>query len=96
MYDLPAVIKYITDLKKDKLFYIGHSMGATTFSVMAIEKPEIARRVRAMISLAPATYVYHIRAAIKLLAPAWKQFQVFKFRYSMIKISSFYSVAKIL
>ncbi|XP_058789430.1 lipase 3-like isoform X2 [Phymastichus coffea] len=75
MYDLPAVITYITDLKKDSLFYIGHSMGATTFSVMAIERPEVAKKVKAMIGLAPATYVYYIRASIKLIAPFWKLFQ---------------------
>ncbi|XP_014213302.1 lipase 3-like [Copidosoma floridanum] len=75
LYDLPAMITYITQLKNDSLFYVGHSMGATTFSVMSIEKPEIAKNVKAMLSLAPATYVYHMKSPpMKLMSYFWNAF----------------------
>ncbi|KAJ8675723.1 hypothetical protein QAD02_011509 [Eretmocerus hayati] len=75
IYDLPAMINYITDLKKDNLFYIGHSMGASSLCVMAIERPEVAKKVRAMIGLAPAVYVYRMKASIRMLSPFSREFK---------------------
>ena len=51
-------------------------MASTTFSVMAIERPEVASKVKAMIGLAPATYVYHLKSPLRLLVPLRRQFQV--------------------
>jgi lysosomal acid lipase/cholesteryl ester hydrolase len=76
LYDLPAIITYISQLKNDSLFYIGHSMAATTFSVMAIERPEVAKNIKAMITLAPATYVRHMKGPVRLLSLFWREFQV--------------------
>lgn len=76
MYDLPAVITYITDLKRDKLFFIGHSMGASTFAAMASEMPKVTQRVKLMIGLAPAVYVHNMRSSLRFLAPFWKEVQV--------------------
>ena len=76
VYDHPAVIDYITNISGKRLFYIGHSMAATTFSVMAIERPEVASKVKVMIGLAPATYVYHLRAPLRILVPYWRLLQV--------------------
>lgn len=70
MYDLPAMISYITNLTSKSLHtYIGHSMGATAFYVMAIKRPEIATMVRMMISIAPAAFVSNIKGPLRLFAP---------------------------
>ena len=75
-YDHPAVFKYIHSINPQKIIYIGHSMGATTFSVMAIERPDIAKLFKGMIALAPAVYESHLRAPIKLVARHWRSFLV--------------------
>ena len=52
-------------------------MGCTTFSVMAIEKPEIAEMFKGMIALAPAVYISNMKAnAFKLLAATWRPLKV--------------------
>lgn len=63
MFDLPATIEYIKSVTtQERIIYIGHSMGATQFFVMATEKPEFtANNVKAMFSLAPAVFNYHLR-----------------------------------
>ncbi|KAL7287737.1 hypothetical protein TKK_0018122 [Trichogramma kaykai] len=74
-YDHPAVFTHISKINGQPLVYIGHSMAGSTFSVMAIERPDIARKFKAFIGLAPATYEYHVRAPLRYLAPFWRQFQ---------------------
>ncbi|XP_043268017.1 lipase 3-like [Venturia canescens] len=69
LYDLPAVIEYITNLKNDSLVYVGHSMGTTMFYVMASKRPDIADRVRLMIALAPVAYLSHLKSPVKIIAP---------------------------
>lgn len=69
IYDLPAEISYITDLKKSNLVYIGHSMGTTSFYVMSSIRPDIANNVQMMFSLAPVAYMSHLKSPIRLLAP---------------------------
>lgn len=73
IYDLPAIIDYITAYKKEEtLLYVGHSMGTTMFYVMASERPEVAVKVRAMFSLAPVAFVNHVKSPIRIVAPyAW-------------------------
>ncbi|EFN67149.1 Lipase 3 [Camponotus floridanus] len=73
IYDLPAMITFITNMRSQPLHtYIGHSMGTTTFYVMASERPEIARMVQMMISLAPTAFVSHMQSPIRFLVPFWK------------------------
>lgn len=69
LYDLPAQIKYITDMKNDDLVYVGHSMGTTVFYVMAIERPDIASKVKAMFGLAPVAFLNHINSFVKAVTP---------------------------
>lgn len=69
LYDLPAVITYITNYKSDTLIYIGHSMGTTMFYVMASKRPDVADKVRAMMSLAPVAYVSHVKSPVRIVAP---------------------------
>ncbi|XP_012285753.1 lipase 3 isoform X2 [Orussus abietinus] len=77
VYDLPAVIRYIAERKKDnKLFYIGHSMGTTMFYVMASERPEITKGIQVMLSLAPVAFMTHVRSPIRLIAPFAKDIEI--------------------
>ncbi|KAJ8675726.1 hypothetical protein QAD02_011512, partial [Eretmocerus hayati] len=76
IYDLPAEIQYISNLKDDKLFYIGHSMGTTIFLVMAAERPDIAFQIKAMIGLAPAAYLNHMDGLFRTVAPLLHSIQV--------------------
>ncbi|KYN36038.1 Lipase 3 [Trachymyrmex septentrionalis] len=70
IYDLPAMISHITNTTSQKLnMYIGHSMGTTASYVMAAERPDIARMVQAIISLAPVAFVEHIESPIRHFAP---------------------------
>ncbi|KAL7287741.1 hypothetical protein TKK_0018124 [Trichogramma kaykai] len=67
IYDVPAEIDYISVLTKDRLLYIGHSMGTTQFFVMASQKPETAAKVKAMFALAPVAYTHHIKGSFGIL-----------------------------
>ncbi|CAL1684024.1 unnamed protein product [Lasius platythorax] len=70
IYDLPAMITFITNMRLQPLHtYIGHSMGATSFYIMASERPEIARMVKMMISLAPSALLDHMTSPVQYLLP---------------------------
>ncbi|XP_015184618.1 PREDICTED: lipase 3-like, partial [Polistes dominula] len=60
IYDLPAMISYITNVKQSNLTYIGHSMGTTSFYVMSSLRSDIASKVQMMFSLAPVAYMGHL------------------------------------
>lgn len=76
--DLPAVLSYIgsTTGNDEEIVYIGHSMGTTMFFIMASELPDVAKRVKLMVGLAPVAYMTHIRSPIRYLAPWVNDFQV--------------------
>lgn len=75
-YDIPAMIDHIIDTtKKDKIFYIGHSMGTTGFMVMANEKPEYQEKIHLASLLAPVAFVDHMKSPIKYIAPFIHSFQ---------------------
>ncbi|KAL6417526.1 hypothetical protein ACFW04_007353 [Cataglyphis niger] len=77
IYDLPAMIIFITNMRSQSLHtYIGHSMGASSFYIMASELPEIARMVQRMISLAPAPFMTHKNNYIRYIIPIQRVFQV--------------------
>ncbi|XP_004524789.1 lipase 1 [Ceratitis capitata] len=64
-YDLPASIDFV--LKKtgfDKLAYIGHSQGTTTFFVMSSMRPEYNAKVTVMSALAPVSYMKNLKAPL--------------------------------
>lgn len=67
-YDLPACIDKVLNVTGlPKLFYIGYSMGTTTFFVMASEKPEYNDKVITFLALAPAVYLSHLKGIVELL-----------------------------
>ncbi|KAL7287740.1 hypothetical protein TKK_0018123 [Trichogramma kaykai] len=67
-YDLPAEINYIVRIKNASLMYIGHSMGTTMFYAMAIDRPDVAKSVKAMFSLAPIAFMNHLKSPVRILS----------------------------
>lgn len=61
LYDIPTMVDFILKAtNEEKLFYIGHSRGTTSFFVMCSERPEYNKKIRAMAAMAPVTYMNHI------------------------------------
>jgi len=69
-YDLPAMIDLVREKSgHDQIFYGGHSMGTTTFMVMANKKPEYQQHIKLASFLAPVAYVDHMTSPLKYVAP---------------------------
>lgn len=65
LYDVTATIDYVLkQTKQEKLFYIGHSQGTTTFYVLCSEKPEYNEKILAHFSLAPLAYTSHMTSPL--------------------------------
>lgn len=72
MYDLPAMVDFITKTtgQKGNLVYIGHSMGTTISYIYASVNPEHAKdHIETIISLAPVAYMNNVMGGLKLMAP---------------------------
>lgn len=78
IYDLPAVIQFISNTtgQGGDIQYVGHSMGTTMFYVFSSLKPEIAKLVKLMVSLAPVAYMQNVRSPIRYLTPFVSEEQV--------------------
>ncbi|KAJ8673199.1 hypothetical protein QAD02_004461 [Eretmocerus hayati] len=72
VYDTTAVVEYITKATNQNLIYIGHSMGTTMSYVMAIERPDVASKVKAIFSLSPVVYVSNAKSFLFSSAKAFK------------------------
>ncbi|XP_070157111.1 lipase 3-like [Polyergus mexicanus] len=90
IYDLPAMITFITNMTLQPLHtYIGHSMGTTSFYVMASKRPEIAQMVKMMISLAPAAFVKsNIKSPITYISLFWREIKLVTQLFSYDKLLS--------
>ncbi|XP_029158372.1 lipase 1-like isoform X2 [Nylanderia fulva] len=76
MYDVPAMITYITNMRSQPLHaYIGHSMGTSSFYVTATERPKFARMVKMMINFGPAVFINHMRSPLRPVLYLIKEFQ---------------------
>lgn len=71
LYDLPSMIDYILNKTgNEKVIYIGHSQGTTSFFVMASLKPEYNNKTSVMIALSPVAFMTNVKSPlIRLLAP---------------------------
>ncbi|XP_066902776.1 lipase 1 [Halyomorpha halys] len=57
LYDLPAFIDKILQIRRtEQLFYIGHSLGTTTFLVTASMRPEYNSKIAASLLLSPVAF----------------------------------------
>ncbi|XP_014283602.1 gastric triacylglycerol lipase isoform X2 [Halyomorpha halys] len=55
--DLPAIMNHITtNTGKQKMFYIGHSMGSTAFFILCSENPQICEQFHTAVLLAPIAF----------------------------------------
>ncbi|XP_019872667.2 lipase 3-like [Aethina tumida] len=62
VYDLPTSIDFVLNKTGyQKLHYLGHSQGATSFLVMASVKPEYKEKINVFVGLAPAVFFDHFR-----------------------------------
>ena len=69
-YDLPAELNYVLGKTgKEKIYYIGHSMGTTTYMVMNSLDQSWADKVELAVLLAPIAYVEHMASPLKYLTP---------------------------
>ena len=65
MYDLPATIDHIiAQTGQQKIYYVGHSQGTTSFFAMLSEKPEYNDKIIKFVALAPIVYTYNARSPI--------------------------------
>ena len=63
---MPAVFDYILNTTgKQKLHYIGHSMGTTMFYVLMSERPQYNSKIWAMFSLAPVVFLSHMTSPLR-------------------------------
>ncbi|XP_047740223.1 lipase 3 [Hyalella azteca] len=68
--DLPAMIDYVLEFTgQPDLYYVGFSMGTTTYYAMLSEKPEYNSKLRVGINLGPAAYMEHMKGPLTLIAP---------------------------
>jgi pimeloyl-ACP methyl ester carboxylesterase len=59
-HDLPAVVRYITELTKGKIVYVGHSLGTTQmFAALAdtVVNDFLHSKIEVFIALAPIVYL---------------------------------------
>ena len=69
-YDLPTELNYVLEKTgKEKIYYIGHSMGTTTYMVMNSMDQSWADKVEVAVLLAPIAYVEHMASPLKYLTP---------------------------
>ena len=69
-YDLPTMLNYtLKNTGKDKIYYMGHSMGTTTYMAMNSMDQTWAEKVELAVLLAPVAYMDHMESPIKLIAP---------------------------
>ena len=70
--DLPAMIDYaLKTSEQKKLFYIGHSQGATAFFALAASRPEYRQKITMMHALAPMVYMANVRSPLlRMTAPS--------------------------
>uniref|UniRef100_T1J448 Lipase n=1 Tax=Strigamia maritima TaxID=126957 RepID=T1J448_STRMM len=63
-YDLPAMIDYIrSTTKKDKILLVAHSMGTTISFSMLASQPEMNKKIKGFLALAPVGSVKYITSS---------------------------------
>ncbi|NXY18362.1 LICH hydrolase, partial [Atrichornis clamosus] len=68
-YDLPAMISFIEQKTGQKqLYYIGHSQGTTIGFIAFSTMPQLARKIKVFVALAPVTTVIFAQSPFRKLA----------------------------
>lgn len=77
LYDIPATLEYILRTTgRQKLIYIGHSMGTTMFWVAMETHPELNDKIELMVGLAPVASVSRMKSPIRIFTPFIHEFQL--------------------
>ena len=88
-YDLPAMLNKTLDTTgQEKLFYIGHSMGTTSFMVMSNMRPEMNDKIELANLLAPVAYMQHAKSPLHLLAPFVNSIDVSLIEFFRFKVEA--------
>ncbi|XP_050684282.1 uncharacterized protein LOC126979114 [Leptidea sinapis] len=65
MIDVPTMIDYVLEkTQREKLTYIGHSQGTTSFFVMCSLKPEYNDKIELMVALSAVAWMSHLVSPI--------------------------------
>ncbi|NP_001119718.1 egg-specific protein precursor [Bombyx mori] len=77
LHDLPAIIDHVLDISgQERLHYIGHSQGATTFFALMSEQPSYNEKIVSMHALSPIVYMNYVRSPLfRMIAPTSKFYQ---------------------
>ena len=76
-YDIPAMLEYALNVSgQAQLFYIGHSQGTLIGFEAFSTNPEIAKKVKLFIALAPIYYLTHTAIFVRDLAFTLYPFEV--------------------
>ena len=68
-YDIPAMLEHVLKVSgQTQLFYIGHSQGTLIGFTEFSANPELAKKVKLFIALAPIFYLNHTAAILRDLA----------------------------
>jgi len=77
-YDVPAIINYALNITgQSQLYYIGHSQGTLVGFLSFSSHPEIAKKVKLFIALAPIFHLNHTAAIVRDAANTLGPIQVF-------------------
>jgi len=64
-YDLPAMIDHVLNqTNAEKIQYIGHSQGTTSFWAMCAQRPEYCNKIISMQALAPVAYLDYAKCPL--------------------------------
>lgn len=90
IYDLPATIDYVLNkTNTDKLHYVGHSQGTTSFFVMCSERPEYNKKIKIMVALAPSAILRHFKQPfLKIISPFYHFLEVILLNYRIINVKT--------
>ena len=81
-YDLPAMLNYTLEYTgKEKIHYVGHSMGTTTYMAMNSVDQSWADRVELAVLLAPVAFMDNMESPLKYLTPFIGAFDVMIFMH---------------
>ncbi|KAK6625798.1 hypothetical protein RUM43_006097 [Polyplax serrata] len=69
--DLPAEIDFVLEkTNREKLIYVGHSMGTTMYFILLSMLPEYNEKIELGVMMAPVAYMYHCKSLfIQAVAP---------------------------
>ena len=68
-YDIPAMLEHVLKVSgQTQLFYIGHSQGTLVGFTGFSTNPELAKKVKLFIALAPIFFLNHTATIVRDLA----------------------------